>query len=37
MTMKLSATALSRVVPVLPIEGTVATSSRRLLNEIAVY
>src|SRR5215204_1797449 len=35
--MKLSAMALSRAVPVLPIEGTMPTSSRRLPNEIAVY
>src|SRR5215207_2044185 len=35
--MKLSAMALSKAVPVLPIEGTMPTSSRRLPNEIAVY
>ena len=35
--MKLSAMALSKAVPVLPIEGTMLTSSRRLPNEIAVY
>jgi hypothetical protein len=29
--------ALSRAVPVLPIEGTRPTSSRHLPNEIAVY
>jgi len=35
--MKLSAIALSSAVPVLPIEGVMPTSARRLLNEIAVY
>ena len=29
--------ALSRAVPVLPIEGTIPVSCRRLPNEIAVY
>jgi hypothetical protein len=29
--------ALSRAVLVLPIEGTMPTSARRLLNEIAFY
>src|SRR5215211_5623961 len=35
--MKLSAIALSKAVPFLPIEGTMPSSARRLPKEIAVY